>query len=232
MSTNRATPPDPNLTPLSLVRRADRPRRHEGGSPAEQAVFAATERLLVREPLHDLSVAQIMREAGISRATFYFYFSSKYAVVSGLLAQVMDEMFELVQPFVSRPPEMTPEEALETSIAAGIAMWTRHRPAMQAIHESWNSTADLQSLWLEVMERFIMALAERIDRDREAGLTPAGPDSRTLAATLLWSTECCLYISSLGVDASLSDETAMLVPLTTMWKGTLLGTAPPTPASA
>ena len=213
------------------MRRGDRPRHHEGGSPAEAAIFAATERLLAREPLHELSVAQIMREAGISRATFYFYFSSKYAVVSGLLAQVMDEMFELVQPFVSRPPGMTPERALAASISAGIEMWARHRPAMQAIHESWNTTAELRGLWLGVMDRFIAALSGQIDRDRAAGLTPPGPDSRTLAATLLWSTECCLYVSGLGVEESLQTESAMLEPLVAMWRGTLLGASASPPAA-
>ena len=72
---------------LAATRRRDRPRVHGGNSDTEQAIFAATEELLEQVPLQDLSVAQIIERAGVSRATFYFYFSSKYAVVTGLLAQ-------------------------------------------------------------------------------------------------------------------------------------------------
>jgi AcrR family transcriptional regulator len=90
----------PATGPLDASRGADRPRAHGGASETERAIFEATERLLADVPLHDLSVAQIISAAGVSRATFYFYFSSKFAVVTGLLAQVMDEVFEVVQPFI------------------------------------------------------------------------------------------------------------------------------------
>ena len=35
-------------------------------------------------------------------------------------------------------------------------------------------------MWLQVMERYIAEIAEEIDRDREAGIAPPGPDSRVL----------------------------------------------------
>jgi AcrR family transcriptional regulator len=55
-----------------------RPRAHTGEQDAEKAIFEATERLLAEQPLHELSVAQIITAAGLSRATFYHYFSSKF----------------------------------------------------------------------------------------------------------------------------------------------------------
>src|SRR5215210_7350847 len=91
--------------------RGDRPRAHKGSSEPEAAIFAATERLLADVPLHELSVMQIIGEAGISRATFYFYFSSKFAVLGGLLAIVMDEIFASARPFVDRETDDDPEEA-------------------------------------------------------------------------------------------------------------------------
>ncbi len=186
-------------------------------------MFAATERLLSGVPLHDLSVADIIGEAGISRATFYFYFSSKYAVVSGLLARVMGEIFEVVQPFVQRSPEVEPQAALRTSLEAAIALWVSHRPALRAIHESWNATDELRSLWTSVVEQFTIAVGAELDREREAGLAPAGADSYALAATLLWGTERCLYVAGLGVDPRLSSEAETLEPLMAMWCGAMYG---------
>jgi TetR/AcrR family transcriptional regulator, ethionamide resistance regulator len=214
-----------DVSPLAATRAGDRPRAHYGTSETELAVFAATERLLSDLPLHDLSVADIMGEAGISRATFYFYFSSKYAVVTGLLARVMGEMYEVVQPFVRRPPDVEPQAALRTSLEAAIALWSSHGPALRAIHENWNTTDELRALWTSVVEQFTVAVGAELDRQRNAGLAPAGPESNALAAALLWGTERCLYVAGLGVDARLSSETETLEPLMAIWTGAMYGAA-------
>lgn len=213
-------------TPLSSTRGTDRPRAHQGTSETEAAIFAAAERLLAAEPLHELSVAQIIAEAGISRATFYFYFSSKFAVVVGLLAQVMEEIYEVVQPYVNRANDVAPQEALAQSLQAGIDLWARHRPALRAIHEHWSTSEELRELWLSVIDRFTAALATEIDRERATGLAMQGPDSRAVAGTLLWGTECCLYVAGLGVDPNFPDEASTLEPLLAVWTGALFGSPP------
>jgi AcrR family transcriptional regulator len=206
---------------LASARGGDRPRVHAGTSETELAIFDATERLLSEVPLHELSVAQIISAAEISRATFYFYFSSKFAVVSGLLARVMDEIFEVVQPFVQRTDEIAPEEALRQSLAGATQLWKTHRPALRAIHEHWNTTPELRTLWLAVVQRFTDAVAAEIDRERQSGLAPGGASSRQVAAALLWGTERCLYVAGLGVDPDLPDEADTLEPLLALWVGGL-----------
>ncbi len=208
---------------LAATRGGDRPRAHAGTSDTELAIFVATERLLAEIPLHELSVAQIIGAAEISRATFYFYFSSKFAVVSGLLARVMEEIFEVVQPFVQREDGVLPEQALRSSLEGAIALWKSHRPAMRAIHEHWNATSELRTLWITVVERFTDAVSRELDRERAAGIAPHGVASRQIAATLLWGTERCLYVSGLGVDPDLPDEEQTLEPLLALWSGTLYG---------
>src|SRR2546425_11855984 len=103
---------------LAATRVGDRPRAHAGDSDTELAIFTATEELLEQVPLQDLSVAQIIAKAGVSRATFYFYFSSKYAVVAGLLAGVMDEIYAVMQPFIQRESDSIAEEPLRESLQA------------------------------------------------------------------------------------------------------------------
>jgi AcrR family transcriptional regulator len=213
----------PDVDPLAATRGSDRPRAHVGTSETELAVFTATERLLADLPLRDLSVADIIRDAGISRATFYFYFSSKYAVLSGLLARVMGEIYEVVQPFVQRSTDVEPQAALRDSLQSAVALWASHRPALRAIHENWNATDELRSLWTSVVEQFTVAVAVELDRERESGLAPAGPDSKALAAALLWGTERCLYVAGLGVDARLPSETETLEPLMAIWTGAMYG---------
>jgi TetR/AcrR family transcriptional regulator, ethionamide resistance regulator len=209
--------------PLAATRSADRPRAHGGTSDTEIAIFDATERLLAEMPLHDLSVAQIIAAAGISRATFYFYFSSKFAVVSGLLARVMDEIFTVVQPFTLRQEGVAPEEALRKSLSAAIGLWASHRPALRAVHEHWNTTDELRTLWIGVVNRFTEAIANEIDRERSEGLAGGGADSRQIAAACLWGTECVLYVAGLGVDSNLPDEESSLDALMAIWTGALYG---------
>jgi AcrR family transcriptional regulator len=213
---------------LASAQGGDRPRPHAGTSDTELAIFAATEELLSEVGLHELSVAQIIAAAEISRATFYFYFSSKFAVVSGLLARVMDEIFEVVLPFVQRPDEMSPQGALRESLTGATRLWRSHRPAMRAVHEHWNTTS-LRTLWIGVVERFTAAVAAEIDRERAAGIAPVGASARPTAAALLWGTERCLYVAGLGIDPDLADEERALEPLLAMWVGTLYCSAPPTP---
>ena len=218
------------LTPLESARRSDRPRSHQGNTDAEATIFAATERLLAQVPLHEISVADIIAEAQISRATFYFYFSSKYAVVTGLLARVMDEIYDLVRPFVDRDEVEPPEAALRRSLEATFQVWSAHRSALRATHEHWHAVPELRERWLDVVERFTDAVAAQIDRERAAGTAPPGPNSRQLAAALLWSTDRCLYVAAVGGDEDLPSEQAIVEPLMSLWLGALYGGAHATAA--
>jgi AcrR family transcriptional regulator len=211
---------------LQAARSTDRPRTHGGASETELAIFEAAERLLAEVPLHDLSVAQIIEAADVSRATFYFYFSSKYAVVTGLLARVMDEIYETVQPFVQRQPDVAPEAALRESLEAAAAVWTAHRAALRATVEHWHAVPELRTRWLGVVRRFASGVAFEIDRERAEGLAPDGPDSRQMGAALIWSSERCLYVAGLGVDEDLPSEQDIIEPLLALWLGTIYGHAP------
>jgi len=188
---------------------------------AAESIFAATARLLAQQSFNDISVAQILTEARVSRATFYFYFGSKFSVLSGLLEHAMNDIFETVQPFLARSPKDPPTVALERSIRAVTQAWHRHRPVLQAANHHWHSEPEVRSLWLAITERFIAAGAVEIDRERVAGIVTSHVPSRTLAATLFWGTERVLYIAGLGVEPSLDDEEAAVDALVTMWSGTL-----------
>src|SRR6476620_7621514 len=55
------------------------------GDERERAILETFERLLGERPLHEISVDDLARGAGISRPTFYFYFASKQAVLLTLV---------------------------------------------------------------------------------------------------------------------------------------------------
>ncbi|OBI21427.1 TetR family transcriptional regulator [Mycobacterium sp. E2327] len=213
------------MSPMTEMTRRAVGRRRVADTEASAAenIFAATARLLAGQPFNDISVAQILTEAQVSRATFYFYFASKFSVLSGLLERAMDDIFETVQPFLARSPEDSPTVALQRSIRAVTHAWHRHRPVLQAANHHWHSEPELRNLWLAIAERFIAAGAVEIERERAAGIITSQVPSRTLAATLFWGTERVLYIAGLGVEPNLADEEAAVDVLVTMWRGTLYG---------
>jgi AcrR family transcriptional regulator len=213
----------PDRDEFHTTRAADRPRGHHGTSGAEQTILDAAEELLAEVPLHDLSVAQIIRAAGVSRATFYFYFSSKFAVLTALVARVMDEIYEASQPFVARSNGRPAEVALTSRLRAATAIWSEHRAVMRATSENWHAYPELRALWLGFVHRFSEGIASEIDRERALGNAPAGLDSRQLAAVLCWTVERSLYIAGLGLHDSLRDETDAADALTRIWLGAVYG---------
>jgi AcrR family transcriptional regulator len=205
-----------------MTRRAvGRRRVADTEASAAESIFSATARLLTQQSFSNISVAQILTEAKVSRATFYFYFASKFSVLSGLLERAMSDIFETVQPFLARSPDEPPAVALQRSIRAVTRAWHRHRPVLQAASHHWHSEPELRTLWLAIVERFIAAGAVEIDRERAAGIVTSQVPSKTLAGTLFWGTERVLYIAGLGVEPSLADEEAAVDALVAMWLGTL-----------
>jgi AcrR family transcriptional regulator len=194
----------------------DRPRTHDGTKDPEGQIFAATEQLLEQVPVHELSVAQIIDGAGISRATFYFYFSSKYAVIRKLAAKVMNEGYGVLLPFTGTGDEPR-REALRSAMEAGWRVWREHRLVLRAVAEHWHEVPELREMWIEVVERFTDGVAAAIDEERAAGHAPPGPDSRQLAAVLLWSTAHSLYVSGTGVDEDLGGESEIFETVLEIW---------------
>ncbi|UXA11512.1 TetR/AcrR family transcriptional regulator [Mycobacterium sp. SMC-8] len=208
------------------MRPGDRPRLHAGTSDAERQILLATERLLESTPLTELSVASILKEAGVSRTTFYFYFSSKYAPVTALLSSVMDQIFEQVSLFTSGADSGDDANRLEKGLEGATQLFREHRMVFRATVEHWHSVAEIGELWLKVIERFTDAFASEIERERAAGTAPPGIPSRELAAGLIWASERLLYVAGLGVDADLPDEDRALASLLAIWQGAVYGSAP------
>lgn len=187
----------------------------------------ATARLLETMPLTDLSVKAICDEAGLSRTTFYHYFSSKFAPVTSMVSDVMEGYFATMRPYHGRTHDGAPlvsgSIALKESLAGAAELWAEHRTLMRGVVDHWHEVPELGRLWAESIGRFTDAIAAEIDRERKEGAAPPGPSSRTLAASLVWASERCFYVASTGVDPDIQDLEQALESLHAIWAGAIYG---------
>ena len=213
--------PEPRTTRSRPRRRGRRPTTH-------QAVLAAVTRLLETVPLSQLSVAQILAQAGVGRTSFYEHFSSKEDVVVKLLRSVSAEMAHEIEPMFVRDATAAggvvyPDDGFRLGLTRLIRMSDRYAPLILTATEEWPADPELRRLWFRMHGDLTERIAAIIVQDRESGLAPPGADPLALAAALVWSTERALHIAKTGQVAALPDHESIIEPLVQLYVQTIYG---------
>lgn len=177
-------------------------------------LLETTERLLAERPLDELAVEDILREAKVSRASFYFYFQSKHAILAALLERIIDDVHAAALPYLERG-ETPPEEALRDALSAILTVWREHALVMQVSFENSQVVPELRDAWGGMIARFTAAAAAQIERDREADMAKQGPDATRLASALMAMNERCVYYAVASGEPA--DDAAVIDTLTHVW---------------
>ena len=204
--------------PRRFARRDDQNTSREESEQRDvrEAILDATEDLLAHQRFDELSVADILSSARVSRASFYFYFESKYAVLAELVRRAVKQALAVAQPWVEEEAT-SPERTLRQGTSQGLQLWMKHAPVLRAIVENWRSDERLAALWMEMMEGFTTAATHRIERDRATGRAPlTDVDASTLASTLTWMSERIYYLAAIGHPAFHNEQQVIDV-LTDVW---------------
>jgi AcrR family transcriptional regulator len=172
-----------------------------------RSILEATERLLQDVSLDALSVAQILEAAGVSRATFYFYFASKddafITLFNAIFASIVPR-FEAIMADVER--RRSP--LLRQDIAEWLAIEHPQRAVVRNAIEEWPRRPDLRATYLAGQSRLVGALEHAIDADRKAGVALDSVPSPQLAAGWIWTMERAWY-RAVGGPAHLDDLPAV-----------------------
>ncbi|MET8144852.1 TetR/AcrR family transcriptional regulator [Sphaerisporangium sp. NPDC005288] len=198
--------------------------RRSGTAPASaelrERILSATRELLRQHRFDALSVADILTAAEVSRASFYFYFPSKQAVLAELVRQAVTQGQQAAQPWIDG--QQDPVTALRAGVTDGARLWRANAGVLMAIVENWASDEDLRTLWLEQMDLFTDAAAARVESDPHARRRLAGQDIRTVAASLTWLGERLYYLAAAGVPP-FDDEEVLIDVLINAWTSLLYG---------
>jgi len=220
-----ATPP--TSTPARPARGRRAPR--VSGDDRERAILATAERLLGERALHDISIDDLARGAGISRPTFYFYFSSKEAVLLTLLDRMVEEarrgQDEALERFAEDPPRW-----LRQSITTIFETFRSHRAVALAAADARSASTEVRDLWAGVMEQFVHETTTAIEAERARGAAPDGVPARDLAVALNLMNERALLATLAGHKPAVAEE-SVIDTLVTVWLRAIYGAIDPTERS-
>ena len=214
----RAAPPGERLA--GRTARSRRTRRR-GGDDREREILATAERLLADRSVHEISVDDLARGAGISRPTFYFYFPSKEAVLLTLLDRVAEEA-RATRDRALGDLDAPPPELWRRALAAIHETFAAHRGLTMAASELLAGSEEARELWGRVLEGFVEDTAAAIELERARGGAPAGPPARDLAVALNWMNERVLFTSFAGQRPALPPDAALDVILA-VWLRAIYG---------
>lgn len=169
------------------LRAVGSPRR---GDRRELALLAVAEELLNENGFAEVSIPELAARAGISRPTFYFYFASKQALLTSLVASMLDELTASLSARLAGT-YATPAEAVRSALYAVADLWFDHGTVLSAAVE------------LSASEP---AIFDRIAGAASALRAPSGTwllagrhihtrrDAEQLAEILIWMAERNFYV--------------------------------------
>src|SRR4051812_18914572 len=197
------------------------PRRRRRRSPeaAEREIVDAAESLLRERPFRELTVDEVMRRTGLSRPSFYVYFSDRHQLVLKVVEHLGGELFTMSDRWVrgTGEPLVLAREALEGIVE----VFAQHGPVMRALADAATDDKDVEAAYSAVIQSFIDVVSGHIASEIEAGrILPLNPVPT--ATALVWMTERYLVLS-LGREP-LTPTDVVFDALWTIWTRTLYGT--------
>jgi AcrR family transcriptional regulator len=158
----------------------------------EQVLAAATRLLEANLSYTELSVEQVLREARISRATFYAHFRNKSDLLSALAEDVINEMIAGAKPWWtgSTRPE---EPALVDAVTEIAAAYEKRHAVMAAVVEVAPYDLTVRAHLDHLVGRTIEELARHIRDSQDRGIADRALDPDRTAGWLVWMCERGLY---------------------------------------
>ena len=172
-------------SPSAVAR--DRTSTTNRGDHARTAILTALRALLDRNPISEVSVQAITRQAGVTRTAFYFYFESKYSALAELLtgrttAAMLDQSFAL-----RIPGESTP--ALIARVIAGIrAALAADDPVWASCRASAGYEPEIAEIVAGVEEAITGRIVEIVSAEVHQGAQPISTDLPALVRVLTTAT--------------------------------------------
>jgi AcrR family transcriptional regulator len=167
---------------------------------ARDRIVTAAERLLQTRDFRDLTVDDVMADAGLSRTVFYRHFDGLPQVVLALLDRIEADLEEQI------PPGPADEQWMQTMLTIAVNVFADHARFLRALDDAAAHDAEIEHAWRAFVIRWV---------DETAALLPPTPECYELARALnLMNVQ--YLMETLGHDPSF-DRTLAQNTLLTVW---------------
>jgi AcrR family transcriptional regulator len=200
--------------------------RRPKGRPALQAIVKAAHEVIRDVGYADLTVDDVIRSAGVSRASFYFYFQNKKHLLMELSRSVMEELYEVAG---RHYPDHDQYARIVLANISYLDVWRREAAILGQFFALSLVDDELAAIYGEYRERFEARIRERISRLLEQGRIP-GCEPAVLAGVLSAMVEFAAFRhfvtdDSIGhTNVRFSD---LVKQLSEAWYRAVYGTDPP-----
>jgi AcrR family transcriptional regulator len=197
---------------------ADPPkRRRRSPEAAVREIVAAAEELLAERPFRELSVDEVMARTTLSRSSFYVYFRDRYDLLLRLVSEIGDEVQEMADRWLVGVGD--PRANVLNALEGVVAVYARHGLVMRAIADAAGADPLVESVYSDLIERFVRGSAAHIARDEA---TAGGLDPAESARALVWMTERYLA-GTLGTIPPRQSPQTVVATLNAIWVRALYG---------
>ncbi|MCV7204793.1 TetR family transcriptional regulator [Mycolicibacterium peregrinum] len=200
-------------------RRAARP----SGDDREAAILETARQLLETKKFADISVDDLAKGAGISRPTFYFYFSSKEAVLLSLIDPLIKRADTGFDSALEDMPT-DPKRAIRHGIEIFVSSFGSHPATARAGTEALNSSPEFRVFWSGLMQKWINLTAALIAAERERGAAPDTIPAMDLATSLNLMNERTI-MAALGAEQPAVAFDKVVDTLAHIWLTSIYGRA-------
>jgi TetR/AcrR family transcriptional regulator, ethionamide resistance regulator len=205
-----------------MTRRPDvRARQSVRRKGTQARILDVSLALLEQQRWHDITLEQVMAEAGLTRTAFYRHFPSRHALLVALLEYVGIRIEDLPTAWQDGTGE--PLAELRQAVEALTTLYAQVGRLLAAVAEAAAENEQIHSLYSGLADRLIAAVAKRIAADVQAGRSEV-KDPLEVARALIWMNEAYL-LSQFGREQS-GDVTRASAALSDVWIATVYGRRP------
>jgi AcrR family transcriptional regulator len=212
---------------------ATSPARRRGprkGDTREADILRTFEQLIATRSPASIGIDELALGAGISRSAFYFYFGSKDAVLSALIQELEADLVAEHADWYQGTGLIEAEAALRRSMSYVVELWQARGPLLRLMHLAADVPEPVQQFRARSLERQKRLTTERIERERAAGLAPAGPPSAAALAIGLIQLRTALLSDAFAPEddrAPTSDPAAVVDDVVAAQLRLMYGVVPP-----
>lgn len=169
-----------------------------------------------------------MTRTGLSRTAFYAYFRDRYDLVTRLLEGIGALLFAVDRYWLEGGEEAAApaSESLGEALRRGAETFVEYGPVLRAIADAASHDSRVEQVYrYGLIENLIQAVADRVSRDVEAGISSGEIDPEETARALVLMTERYLLDAFGRPQAKPSEERIAIVvgTLERVWELTLYG---------